>query len=138
LLNRYVVRAGVSHAALGSASSGAEARPLDVRRRRQAAQIGQRRVDAHEVDGPVAHAVRLGYAGGDPDQRGAGGFFPQGELPPVLLLAEVPAVVAPEDDDRVVLVRAGVERVDQPADVHVAVRDRRQVALDGLLPPART
>ena len=53
-------------------------------------------------------------------ERDAGGFFPEGELAPVLLLAEVPAVIAPEHDDRVVLVRALVERVEQPADHRVA------------------
>ena len=50
--------------------------------------------------------VRLRHARHDEDQRRPGRLFPQGELPPVLLLAEVPAVVAPEDDDRVVLVGA--------------------------------
>ena len=104
--------------------------------RRDAAEVAERRVDAHEIDGALADAAGLRHAGHDPDERGAGGLLPQGELPPVVLLAQVPAVVAPEHDDGVVLVGGLVEGVEQAADVHVGVGDRGEVGLHGFLPAA--
>ena len=70
-------------------------------------------------------------------QRRAGRLLPEGELPPVLLLAEVPAVVAPEDDDRVVLVGRSCRRRRAAGRSVVAVGDGREVALHRLLPAAR-
>ena len=46
----------------------------------------------------------------------------------------MPAVVAPEDDDRVAGVLARVQGVQQPADVRVDEADRGQVALDRPVP----
>ena len=57
----------------------------------------------------------------------------------VFLLAEVPAVVAPEDDDRAVAGRTGVEGVEKPPNQGVGERDVGEVGLEDLgisaLPP---
>ena len=53
-----------------------------------------------------------------------------------MFLAQVPAVVAPEDDDRAVTLGRLVQRVEQAADLRVGERDCGQVSLDGLLPRA--
>ena len=98
------------------------------------AEIDQRGVDAHEIDGSFAEGVGFGEAWGDPNQGCAGGFFPEREFAPVFLFAQVPAVVAPKDDDGVVLVGAFVEGGHQAADVHIGVGTGGEVSLDGLLP----
>jgi len=43
------------------------------------------------------------------------GFFPEGELAPVLFSPSAKPSVAPKTDDCVVLVTAPVEAIDQPA-----------------------
>ena len=46
----------------------------------------------------------------------------------------MPAVVCPEDDDRVVGILAVVQRLEEPADETVGVRDGSQIPLDGSMP----
>jgi hypothetical protein len=55
----------------------------------------------------------------------------------MFFFAQVPAVVSPEDDDRVVAMRAVVQGVDQSADHGVGVGDGGQVTLNGVFPAAR-
>lgn len=52
----------------------------------------------------------------------------------MLLLAKVPAVIAPEYDDHVIPVRGCVEALHQSADHRVAKRAGRQVSLNRFLP----
>jgi hypothetical protein len=61
----------------------------------------------------------------------------RGEFSPMLFFAQVPAVVAPQHDNRVVAILALAERVDKAADHGVGIRDCRQVPLHGFLPAAR-
>ena len=126
--------AGWSHGHLRIGQQRANALALDVRRRGQAAEVHQRRVDAHEIHRAVAAAVGLRHAGHDPDVRRAGALLPERELAPVVLLAQVPAVVAPETDDRVVALGRLVVGVEQAAHHRVAEVDGGQVGADGLLP----
>ena len=53
----------------------------------------------------------------------------------MLLLAEVPAVVAPEADDGVVAMGGLLQPVEQAAELRVHERDAGEVGLHGLLPP---
>src|SRR5207249_2070647 len=62
------------------------------------------------------------------------GSLPAGPFAPVLLFTEMPAVVAPEDDERVVGIRARVERVEQLADLGVDEGDASEITEDGGLP----
>src|SRR2546426_917194 len=87
-----------------------------VRRYRDGAEVGESGVDRHEIDGAGTDVVGSRHPGRDPDQRRARRLFPERELTPVLLLAQVPAVVAPEDDDRVLPVGALVQPIDQAPD----------------------
>jgi hypothetical protein len=122
---------------LGIGEQRADVRALDVPRLRHAAERAEGRVNAHQVYGPVADTAGRRHAGGDPDVWHPCRLLPEGELTPVLLLAEVPAVVAPKDDDGVRLGGGSVVGVQQPANLRVAVGNRRQVRLDRVLPPAR-
>ena len=52
----------------------------------------------------------------------------------MFFLAEVPAVVAPENDDGIVAVRAGFERVEHAAKHGIGEVDGGEVGLDALFP----
>ncbi len=54
----------------------------------------------------------------------------------MFLLAQMPAVVAPEADDRVVAVRGFLQRIEHAADLSIEIADRGEVALDRFLPAA--
>ena len=64
-----------------------DALALDVRRRRQAAHVRQRREDGHEVHRAVADGARPSQPRHNPDQRRPRRLLPQRELPPVVLFA---------------------------------------------------
>src|SRR5688500_13173486 len=81
-----------------------QAWPLCMSRNRNIGQVAQRWEDAHEVDRPIADSARFGHSGSNPDERCAGGFFPQRKFPPMFLLAKMPAVIAPENNDGVLAV----------------------------------
>jgi len=87
-----------------------------------AGEIAECRIDGHEIHGALGHGDGLRHAWHDPDERRARGFLPQRKFPPVVFLAEVPAVVAPEADDRVVLVGRFFQRIEQAADVLMSVK----------------
>jgi hypothetical protein len=61
-------------------------------------------------------------------------FLPQGKFTPVLLLAEMPTVVSPPDDDGFILARTGVEPIEQTAHLIVEIRNGRQIGLHALFP----
>ena len=52
----------------------------------------------------------------------------------MLFLAEMPAVVGPEHDDRVLGVRPLLERIEHKAEHRIGKVDRREIALDRCLP----
>ena len=86
-----------------------EATSLEFCSQWKSAKIDQRRVEIEKTHRLRAALRGFRHAGSDDEKRNPCRFFPQRELPPVLLLAEVPPVIAPEDNDRVLPVRAGVE-----------------------------
>ncbi len=61
-------------------------------------------------------------------------FLPEREFSPVELFAEMPAVVAPEDDYGVGGIGALIEGVENSAYAGIDERYRGQIALDGLSP----
>jgi hypothetical protein len=65
-------------------------------------------------------------------QRHAGALFKEAHLLPQAVLAHVVAVVAGEDDDRVVGQAQPVERVDHAADLRVHEADAGVVGLHAL------
>ena len=97
-------------------------------------ELAEGRVDAQEIDRARTDRVGLGQPGHIPDQGGPSGFLPEGELAPALLFPEVPAMIPPQDDDGVVLVRALLEGIEQATDANVNEGDGREVGLDGILP----
>ena len=52
----------------------------------------------------------------------------------MLLLAQMPAVIAPQHDDRVVTIRSVFERIEYATYHCIGESDRRQIALNSLLP----
>ena len=81
-----------------------------------------------------AHGLCLGgvVCRGRNNQRRFGGLFVVGVFAPPAVIAEMPAVVAPQDDDGVVGRAALVERVEQAADLRVGVGDAGVVGVDEL------
>ena len=107
--------------------------------RREAAHVDQRRIEIDQAHGGSAgraegRFTRRGVFRGGHDEGHAGGALPAGPLAPVFFFAEVPAVVAPEDDHGVGGGGAGVERVEQFADLRVDERDAREVSRHGGFP----
>ena len=70
------------------------------------------------------------------DQRYPRRLFPQRELPPMQLFAEVESIVAAQGDDRVVGKAGAIERRNHPPDVPIAIRDGRKIRLHRLSPLA--
>src|SRR3954451_12748971 len=66
------------------------------------------------------------------DKRHACGDFPVRALVPSAVLAELIAVVAPEDDQGVFAQAEAVELGDDAADLGVGVADAREIAVNGL------
>ena len=73
-----------------------------------------------------------GDAGGGDEEGDAVGLFVVGVLGPDAVVAEVVAVVAPEDDDGVLGEAGAVEFVEDPADLGVHVAEGGVVAVDEL------
>ena len=99
-----------------------------MRRPRDAREIAERGIDVDELDdrrGTLAAAPARRHD----DQRGPRRLLVVRVLAPHPVVAEVPAVVAPEDDDRVVGEPEGVEFLEQPADLGVHETRRRVVAV---------
>ena len=67
-------------------------------------------------------------------QRHAVADAPAGELLPVLLFAEMPAVIAPQDDDGVVALRALIERSEHASEHGVGKMNGGEIGLDAPLP----
>ena len=106
-----------------------------VFRCRDVAEVGQCAVEIDEGDRLVADGACCAARFAD-DERHAGAESPAGEFLPVLLLAEMPAMITPECDDGIVAVRSVLQRIEHAAEHGVGEVDRGEVGLDGLLPLA--
>ncbi len=115
----------------------ADVESFDPRRLWHAGERTKRGIDAHEIHRLRAHATGLRCAGHHPHEGRTRGLLPQRELPPVLLLAEMPAVIAPEADHRVVAMRGLFIRIQHAADLRVEISDRGKVGLHRFLPATR-
>ena len=62
--------------------------------------------------------------------------LPERRFVPVLLLAKMPSVIGPEDQNRVVAIFAVVERIDHLADHGICKRDGSQIGPHGFTPLA--
>ena len=69
-------------------------------------------------------------------ERNSGRSFPAGPFPPVLFLTEMPAVVAPEDDQGVPGVGSFFKRLEDPADLGVDKGDAGEVGANRGFPLA--
>ena len=58
------------------------------------------------------------------------GLFPKGELLDMVLLAEMKAMIGPNEDDRVPGMSAPVQDLDQPTDRGIAEGTTRGIVLD--------
>ena len=103
-----------------------EAVAFDSLARRQVAEFEQRRINVEQLHGLTAPRGRR-HARPGKDERHARRAFPQRVLARDAFLAEVPAVVAPEHDDRVPAAARGIERVEHAADLRVHKARAREV-----------
>ena len=100
-------------------------------RRGQSGEFDERRVNVHRLDERVGRVrAGLGHAGCGDDKRQARGLFVVVVLAPPAVVAEVPAVIAPEHDDGVRREAEPVEFVEHLAKLCVHVTHRRVIAVD--------
>ena len=92
---------------------------MQVGRRFDAAQFRERGEDVDQRDGRFRDPAGLRHAGGHDQQRDAGAFLEQAHLLPQAVLAHVIAVIAGEDDDRVLGEPQAIQRVHHPADLRI-------------------
>ena len=99
-----------------------KAAPFVLRIRREPAQLDQRGIHIEQVDDTIALNTGGCHAGHADHERHAVRLFPQIGFAVFRLLAQMPAVVAPEHEDRVVGVLALLQCIEQhtQAVVHVA------------------
>lgn len=95
----------------------------------QTAELDQRRIHVDQTDGGVGLRT-LGDARPGPEERDIGSSFPQRVFPPVAFLAVVITVIAPQDDDRVVGVRTGFERIQDASHHGVGITDAREISMN--------
>ena len=127
----------------GIAQQRGEAVRADAGLPGQTAEVDERAIQVHEVDGALADGTgtgacgQAGCSGRDADHEGhAGADAPTGEFLPVLLFAKMPAVVAPKNDDGVVAMRTFIEGIEHAAEHGVGEMDGGEVGLDALFPLA--
>ena len=73
-------------------------------------------------------------AGRDDHERHAGAFLEQAALVPEAVFAEMPAVVAGEDDDGVVRQPEPLQRVEHAAGLRIDIAHPGEIAADGRAP----
>ena len=105
--------------------------PLQPRRHFQAAQAGNGRIEVEQLDERMAD--RRLFARHADDQRHHRRFVVQADLGPEIVLAQVVAVIAGEDDDRVVGLPGFLQGVEHFADLRIHVGDGGVVAADRFL-----
>src|SRR5919109_72381 len=67
------------------------------------------------------------------NERHASGFLEQTQLLPQAMLAQVPAVIAPQDDNGVFRQAEPLKGIEQQTHLSIHKRDRRVVAADAVL-----
>jgi hypothetical protein len=72
-------------------------------------------------------------AGGGDEERGSHGFLEETALVPATMLAEVPAVIAPEDDDGAAGLAGFFQCVEHSAYLPIHIGNGSVVGADGLL-----
>ena len=90
---------------------------------------GRKQVDERDAR---PDAARRETAGARDDERHARGALEEAHLVPETALAQHLAVVADENDDRVLGEPAGAERLHQPAESVVDERDRAEIGVAGV------
>ena len=105
---------------------------LRATRRGQAGQLGQRWVKVDRLGELPGRTARLGQARRDDDDRDAIGLLEVGVLGPDAQVAQVPAVVAPQNDDRVVGQAEFAKRLGHFANLRIHIAGARIVAVDEL------
>jgi hypothetical protein len=93
------------------------------------AQFGERRIDINRLDQRFGRLARRRHAGRPHDQRTPQRDFVQRVLSPDSVLAQVPAMVAPYDDDRVVAKAEPIQFVQHAADLRIDVTHARRVGV---------
>lgn len=106
-----------------------EAGALEMSGQGQAGEFGERGIDVHELDQRVGVCTGVLHAGQRYDQRRMHIVFHVAVLSPRGVLAKLPTVVAPEDDDGVAAQIEAVELVEHASDLGIAVADAGVVAV---------
>ena len=125
----------IAHAGGGIFQDGHEAGAIDRQRAGglgQAGEFGECGKEVHGLGELAGGGAGARDAGRDHDEGDAVGLLEIGVLGPDAEVAEVPAMVAPEDDDGVVGEFQFVERGHDAADLHVGVTHTRVVTVDEL------
>ena len=104
---------------------------LQPRRHLQTTQGSNRRKQIQQFDQRLANC--RSFARNADDQRHLSGLIPQTDLGPKVVLAQVVAVVAGKDHDRVVFQARGFQCVEHLANLPIHKRHRSIVAADGFL-----
>ena len=112
----------------GVGEQGGEAPAVEILRCGQAGECGECGIDVHGFDERGGGGAFL--AGDGDEERDARGLLVVGMLTPHAVVAEVPAVIAPENDDRVFRETGFVKRGHDLAELGVHVTRRGIVAVD--------
>ena len=111
----------------------AQALSVEFRWRRELSEISERGVKIDEFDDALANTSIPAASRGSDDERSASAFFEEGAfLPNAEMLAEVVAMVAPQDDDGVVGELQTVERIEHATDLRINEGNAGAVGLQGL------
>jgi hypothetical protein len=120
---------GLLHRRVGIFEVGLQTHAREAFRDAEAADVGERGIDIDEL-GRRGAVFACGAAFGQSDeQRCPCGDLEVRVLVPQAVLAELPAVVAPQNDDRVVGEAFFVERIKQAADLSIGEADAGVVAV---------
>ena len=113
-----------------------DASPVNFRFGRQTAQVNQRRIKIHQVHhaGTILPRLHPRHADG---QRQAGGFGPERGFAEAQFLAQMPAVVAPDDDDGVVRILAFFQRIQHQPHAIIRMAGGGQIGLHRALEQVR-
>ena len=107
---------------------------IEVLTSRQVAEIDESGIDIDQADGTLTEpAFRHSFGRGN-DQGRAGGYIPKGVLAPVLFFTEVPTMVAPQHDERVVGMFTLLQRVENTTDLSVDKTDGGEAGLNRFSP----
>ena len=108
---------------IGIVEQGEEGTAVDVRRRRQAAEPGQRRVEIDALHQRIRGTSRTLHFRRTHNEDGLQGSLETGVLAEDAMLAQVPPVVTPEYDDCIVVQAEGFDLVEDTADLGVHETD---------------